>query len=69
MRHLDEHEENPRNTLDPEPSQKPDLLGWHLDLDVLCFLTATGAALDVDEYDMTWTRTCLSRGTPLFHSS
>lgn len=30
----------------------PDLLGWHLDRKVLDFLSATGAELDVDEYDM-----------------
>ena len=37
----------------PEPSdaeRRPGLLGWHLDREVLDFLTATGAALDVDEY-------------------
>ncbi|MEU6493855.1 DUF4279 domain-containing protein [Streptomyces sp. NPDC046984] len=32
---------------------QPNLFGWHLDPDVLRFLAATGAALDVDEYDMT----------------
>lgn len=30
-----------------------DLLGWFLDRDALAFLAATGASLDVDEYDMT----------------
>ncbi|WHT21448.1 DUF4279 domain-containing protein [Crossiella sp. CA-258035] len=29
-------------------------LGWHLDLPVLEFLVATGAELDVDEYDYGW---------------
>jgi hypothetical protein len=29
------------------------LFGWHLDRDVLAFLTAVGAEPDVDEYDMT----------------
>ncbi|MGA4538646.1 DUF4279 domain-containing protein [Uniformispora flossi] len=29
------------------------LLGWWLDRDALAFLAATGASLDVDEYDMT----------------
>ncbi|WP_345674697.1 DUF4279 domain-containing protein [Yinghuangia aomiensis] len=29
------------------------LLGWCLDRGALAFLTATGASLDVDEYDMT----------------
>ncbi|MFI5895585.1 DUF4279 domain-containing protein [Actinoplanes sp. NPDC051513] len=37
-----------------DPAAKgPNPLGWHLDRDVLDFLQATGAALDVDEYDMT----------------
>ena len=31
----------------------PDLLGWHLSREVLEFLHATGAVLDVDEYDLT----------------
>ncbi|MEU1196819.1 DUF4279 domain-containing protein [Streptomyces sp. NPDC005813] len=34
-------------------SDQSDLFGWHLDHDVLGFLAATGAALDIDEYDMT----------------
>lgn len=36
----------------PADADTPDLLGWHLDRGVLDFLAATGAALDVDEYDM-----------------
>ncbi|MFI1973709.1 DUF4279 domain-containing protein [Streptomyces wedmorensis] len=44
-----------------EPSQggpmpadaTPNLFGWHLGQEVLDFLAATGAALDVDEYDLT----------------
>ncbi|WP_405526346.1 DUF4279 domain-containing protein [Streptomyces avidinii] len=36
-----------------DPAGKPNLFGWHLDRDVLDFLAATGAVLDVDEYDMT----------------
>lgn len=31
----------------------PNLFGWHLDREVLDFLQATRAVLDVDEYDMT----------------
>ncbi|MGS2645445.1 DUF4279 domain-containing protein [Streptosporangium sp. G12] len=57
VRRLDGHEGDPprslSNTVDPGSPREPNLLGWHLDLDVLRFLTATGAALDVDEYDMT----------------
>ncbi|WP_406290135.1 DUF4279 domain-containing protein [Embleya sp. NBC_00896] len=37
----------------PSTSERPNLFGWHLDRDVLDFLAATGADLDVDEYDMT----------------
>jgi hypothetical protein len=31
----------------------PNMFGWHLDRGILDFLSATDAALDVDEYDMT----------------
>jgi hypothetical protein len=34
-------------------AEEPDLFGWHLNRGVLDFLQATGAVLDVDEYDMT----------------
>lgn len=37
----------------PSTPDAPNLFGWHLDRDVLDFLTAVGAELDVDEYDMT----------------
>lgn len=37
----------------PDCPDGPNLFGWHLDRDVLDFLTATGAVLDVDEYGMT----------------
>ncbi|MDX3099064.1 DUF4279 domain-containing protein [Streptomyces sp. ME19-03-3] len=37
----------------PNTSDAPNLFGWHLDRNVLDFLIATGAELDVDEYDMT----------------
>ncbi|MEV0092236.1 DUF4279 domain-containing protein [Streptomyces sp. NPDC050738] len=46
--------EHDQEQLEPDsPEQPPHLFGWHLDSDVLAFLAATGAALDVDEYDMT----------------
>ncbi|KDN88228.1 hypothetical protein KCH_00190 [Kitasatospora cheerisanensis KCTC 2395] len=44
------------NLHDDQSSGSPDdtnLLGWHLDREVLDFLAATGADLDVGEYDMT----------------
>ncbi|MFD9223473.1 DUF4279 domain-containing protein [Streptomyces sp. NPDC060064] len=43
------------NDINPDqlPSDAPNLFGWHLDRNVLDFLTATGAELDIDEYDMT----------------
>ena len=37
--------------VDDDSSESPKLLGWHLDRTVLDFLHATGAALDVDEYE------------------
>ncbi|MGW4379244.1 DUF4279 domain-containing protein [Kitasatospora sp. NPDC004531] len=37
----------------PARPDAPNLLGWHLDREVLDFLTAVGAELDVDEYDLT----------------
>ena len=37
---------------EPEP-ETPNLFGWHLDREVLDFLRVTGAAVSVDEYDMT----------------
>ncbi|MEV6678024.1 DUF4279 domain-containing protein [Streptomyces erythrochromogenes] len=44
------------NRHDEQPSGSPDdtdLLGWHLDRAVVDFLAATGAELDVGEYDVT----------------
>lgn len=37
----------------PSAADAPNLFGWHVDRNILGFLIATGAALDVDEYDMT----------------
>ncbi|MBZ4322686.1 DUF4279 domain-containing protein [Streptomyces huiliensis] len=37
----------------PAAADSPNLFGWHLDRNVLDFLAATGAELDVDEYDTT----------------
>ncbi|MEU0414681.1 DUF4279 domain-containing protein [Streptomyces griseorubiginosus] len=36
----------------PDTADAPSLLGWHLDRNVLDFLSVTGAELDIDEYDM-----------------
>lgn len=36
----------------PGAADAPNLFGWHLDHKVLDFLSATGAELDIDEYDM-----------------
>ncbi|BBH71828.1 hypothetical protein ACTI_85130 [Actinoplanes sp. OR16] len=48
---------NDRGAEQHDPSdattEAPNLFGWHLSREVLDFLQATGAALDVDEYDMT----------------
>ncbi|WP_329318134.1 DUF4279 domain-containing protein [Streptomyces sp. NBC_01262] len=35
-----------------DASGTANLFGWHLDRNVLAFLTAVGAELDIDEYDM-----------------
>lgn len=35
-----------------DAADAPNLFGWHLDRTVLDFLSASGAVLDVDEYDM-----------------
>jgi hypothetical protein len=35
-----------------DQAEAPNLFGWHLGRDVLDFLHRTGAALDIDEYDM-----------------
>jgi hypothetical protein len=37
----------------PETPDASNLFGWNLDRDVLDFLTAVGAQIDIDEYDMT----------------
>ncbi|MEU1620500.1 DUF4279 domain-containing protein [Streptomyces sp. NPDC005722] len=37
----------------PGAPDGPNLFGWHLDREVLDFLAAVGAEIDVDEYDMT----------------
>jgi hypothetical protein len=49
----DEDTPDPPDARSAESMHEPNLLGWHLNRDVLDFLTATGASLDVDEYDMT----------------
>ncbi|MDI2131583.1 DUF4279 domain-containing protein [Yinghuangia seranimata] len=35
-----------------QPTEASNLFGWHIDRSVMDFLAATGAVLDVDEYDM-----------------
>ncbi|MFC9265286.1 DUF4279 domain-containing protein [Streptomyces hydrogenans] len=44
---------NDTDQAQPGAADAPDLFGWHLDRKVLDFLSATGAELGVDEYDMT----------------
>ncbi|MBR7836262.1 DUF4279 domain-containing protein [Actinospica durhamensis] len=57
VRYFNDDEEGPTSD-DGVPAwrtsttEKPNMFGWHLDRHVLNFLTATGAVLDVDEYDM-----------------
>lgn len=50
VRYFNDTDQNQQ--LRPETPEPANLLGWHLDRDVLDFLTATGAELDIDEYDM-----------------
>ncbi|MEV7781823.1 DUF4279 domain-containing protein [Kitasatospora sp. NPDC088351] len=52
VRHFNDtdHDESPSR---PDAPDSPNLFGWHLERDVLDFLTAVDAELDVDEYDMT----------------
>lgn len=47
-RYFNRHDKQPSGSPDD-----PDLFGWRLDRAVVDFLAATGAELDVDEYDMT----------------
>ncbi|MFG2901744.1 hypothetical protein ACGFZH_32275 [Streptomyces zaomyceticus] len=52
VRHFDEGEprEEPGRSAYEE---RPNLFGWCLDRRAIAFLAATGAVLDVDEYDLT----------------
>ncbi|MFH9425715.1 DUF4279 domain-containing protein [Streptomyces sp. NPDC017529] len=43
---------NDTDQAQPGAVDAPALFGWHLDRKVLDFLSATGAELDIDEYDM-----------------
>ncbi|WP_406224560.1 DUF4279 domain-containing protein [Streptomyces canus] len=43
---------NDTDQAQPGAVDAPNLFGWHLDRNVLDFLSATGAELDIDEYDM-----------------
>jgi hypothetical protein len=43
---------NDTDQAQPGAAEAPNLFGWHLDRKILDFLSATGAELDVDEYDM-----------------
>ncbi|WP_405512636.1 DUF4279 domain-containing protein [Streptomyces canus] len=43
---------NDTDQAQPGAVDAPNLFGWHLDRKVLDFLSATGAELDIDEYDM-----------------
>ncbi|HEY9367224.1 DUF4279 domain-containing protein [Streptomyces sp.] len=46
-------DEQQDETGQPEERDKRNLFGWALDREAIAFLAATGAFLDVDEYDMT----------------
>lgn len=54
VRYFRNHTDDHLRYRDPvDPTAPWNLFGWHLDRKVLDFLQATGAVLDVDEYDMT----------------
>jgi hypothetical protein len=50
VRYFNETDQDQPDTTDT--SDTPNIFGWHLDRNVLGFLTTVGAELDVDEYDM-----------------
>lgn len=56
VRYLGDEETESDGQLDTEGvgshGSADNLFGWHVDRNVLDFLAATGAVLDVDEYDM-----------------
>ncbi|WP_327249264.1 DUF4279 domain-containing protein [Streptomyces sp. NBC_01320] len=43
---------NDTDQAQPGAADAPNLFGWHLDRKILDFLSATGAELDIDEYDL-----------------
>jgi len=53
VRYFNDEPDHPGDPDGRDDAAAPNLLGWHLDREVLDFLHITGAVLDVDEYDMT----------------
>ncbi|MFF4856642.1 DUF4279 domain-containing protein [Streptomyces rubiginosohelvolus] len=49
----DDDDEQQGEAGQPQEREKHNLFGWALDREAIDFLAATGAYLDVDEYDMT----------------
>ena len=51
VRFFNEAQHDPRHQTQAAKNESTRILGWHLGRDVLDFLQATGAVLDVDEYE------------------
>ncbi|MFJ5046515.1 DUF4279 domain-containing protein [Streptomyces sp. NPDC088719] len=53
VRYFNDTEQQEEEAGQPQDRDKHNLFGWALDREAIDFLAATGAFLDVDEYDMT----------------
>ena len=51
VRYFNEAGQHPGHQVEPSKEEPTRKLGWHLGRDVLDFLQATGAAVDIDEYE------------------
>jgi hypothetical protein len=51
VRYFNEAEQHPGHQAEPSKHEPTRTLGWHLGRDVLDFLQATGAVIDIDEYE------------------
>ncbi|WP_106402832.1 DUF4279 domain-containing protein [Actinocorallia populi] len=52
VRYFNDEADSPDTDPSVETTDRPNLFGWHLDHDILAFMSAVGAVLDVDEYDL-----------------
>lgn len=51
VRYFNEAEQHPGHQAEKSKDESTGTLGWHLGRDVLDFLQATGAVIDIDEYE------------------